>query len=259
MAFEGIVRSLGRAVLVPLAQASGAAALLGTALRRARALGRWPVRQVLYRQVYFTGLQALPRTSVIGLLLGIIVLTQAASLVGKNAALGARILVWAVVRELGPLFAAIIVIGRSASAIAAELGSMRVHRETDALRAMGIDPLRYLVVPRLVGLTVSLLALAICFQAVTILGGLAVTSLVVRLPFLEQTRNVTAALGILDLAVCLGKCLLFGLIIAASACWHGLQVRSSITEVPQATTRAVMQSLTLVVVADVLLTVVAFA
>jgi len=256
MAVDAAIRSLGRAVTGRLEQTAGTFALLGAALRRVGSLAQPSVRTVLYRQIYFTGLQALWRAGLIGALIGIVILTQVASLVGKNAALGGRILVWVVVREFGPLFTAILVISRSSSAIATELAAMRVNREMEVLRGLGISALRYLVVPRVVGTAVSLMALTIWFEAVTIAGGLCFSSLVVQLPFLAQLQNITRALSAADLGISVLKSLLFGLVVAAAACFHGLQVGSSITEIPQVTTRAVMQGLSLVVVLNVLLTVV---
>jgi phospholipid/cholesterol/gamma-HCH transport system permease protein len=256
MAGDNQLRAFGRAVMSQLDQTAGTFALLGRALRGVGALADPPVRTVLYRQIYFTGLQALWRAGLIGALIGIVVLTQVASLVGKNAALGGRILVWVVVRELGPLFTAILVISRSSSAIATELAAMRVNREMEFLRGLGIPPLRYLVVPRVVGTAASLVALTVWFEAVTIAGGLFFASLVVQLPFLAQLQSIAGALSAPELGVSLLKSLLFGLVIAAGACFHGLQVGSSITEIPQVTTRAVMQGLSLVVVINVLLTLV---
>ena len=256
MVGDGLLRALGRGVVGHLEQTAGMFALLGRALRNLGALGSRPVRTVFFRQVYFTGLQALWRVAGIGALIGVIVLTQVASLVGKNTALGGQILVWAVIRELGPLFAAIIVISRSVSAVAAELGSMRVNREVELLRSLGISPLRYLVVPRVAGLAASLVALTAWFEAATIAGGLAFASLIVELPFLAQLRNIGGALSAGDIGISLLKSTIFGLVVAAAACYHGLRVGDSITEIPQVTTRAVMQSLSLVVVANVLLTVV---
>jgi phospholipid/cholesterol/gamma-HCH transport system permease protein len=160
-----------------------------------------------------------------------------------------------VVRELGPLFTAILVISRSSSAIATELAAMRVNREMEFLRGLGISPLRYLIVPRVVGTAVSLVALTVWFEAVTIAGGLFFSSLVVQLPFVAQLQSILGALSAPDLGVSLLKSLLFGLVVAAASCFHGLQVGSSITEIPQVTTRAVMQGLSLVVVINVLLTV----
>jgi phospholipid/cholesterol/gamma-HCH transport system permease protein len=255
MAGDGFLRALGRGALGQLNQNAGAFALLGRALRGAGALASPPVRSVFFRQVYFTGLQALARTGLIGALTGIVILTQAASLVGKNAALGGQVLVWAVMREIGPLFAAIIVISRSSSAIAAELAAMRVNHEMEVLRGLGIDPLRYLIVPRVLGLAASLAALTVWFEAVSVGGGLALSSLIVRLPFLAQLRNIAGALTAGDIGVSLLKSAVFGLIVAATACHQGLQAGSSITEIPQVTTRAVMQGLSLVVVANVLVTV----
>lgn len=256
MVGDAFLRAAGRGVLGQLEHTAGVFALLGRALRNLGALRSRPVRTVFFRQVYFTGLQALARTGGIGALIGVIVLTQVASLVGKNAALGGQILVWAVIRELGPLFAAIIVISRSVSAVAAELGSMRVNREMELLRGLGIPPLRYLVVPRVAGVAASLVALTAWFEAATIAGGLAFSSLIVQLPFLAQLRSIGGALAAEDIGISLLKSALFGLVVAATACYHGLRVGASITEIPQVTTRAVMQSLSLVVVANVLLTVV---
>jgi phospholipid/cholesterol/gamma-HCH transport system permease protein len=256
MAGDGFFRALGRSALGHLDQTAGMFALLGEALGNAGALASAPVRAVFFRQVFFTGLQALWRASLIGALIGVIVLTQVASLVGKNAALGGRILVWVVIRELGPLLAAIVVISRSSSAVAAELAAMRVNREMEVLRGLGIAPLRYLVVPRVLGMGASLVALTVWFEAVTIAGGLAFSSLIVQLPFLAQLRTIADALSAPDIGVSVLKSLLFGLLVAAAACHHGLQVGTSITEIPQVTTRAVMQGLSLVVVANVLLTVI---
>lgn len=256
MTGDRFLGGIGRGALGQLDHTAGVFALLARALRGAGALASPPVRAVFCRQVHFTGIQALARTGLIGALVGVIVLTQVASLVGANAALVGRILVWTVVRELGPLFAAILVISRSSSAIAAELAAMRVNREMEVLRGLGIPALRYLVVPRVLGVTASLLALTAWFDAVTIAGGLAFSSLIVQLPFLAQLRAIGGALAAGDIAVSLLKSLIFGLVIAATACFHGQQAGSSITEIPQVTTRAVMQSLSLVVVVDVLLTVV---
>lgn len=255
MARDDLLRALGRPLVGHLDQTAASFALLGRALRNIGALASPPVRTVFFRQVYFTGIQALWRSGLLGALIGIIVLTQVASLVGKNAALGGRILVWVVIRELGPLFAAIVVISRSSSAMAAELAAMRVNREMEVLRGLGISPLRYLIVPRVAAVAVSLVALTVWFEAATIVGGLVFASLIVQLPFLAQAQNIAEALTVPELAVSLLKSLVFGLVVSAAACHYGLQVGTSITEIPQVTTRAVMQGLWLVVVANVVLTV----
>lgn len=258
MELDGALRRLGRNALVPVQHVSGSFLLLAAALGEIGALAVGPVRTVLYRQIYFTGIQALSRIALIGLLIGVVVLTQVADLVGENAALVGRILIWVVVRELGPLFAAIVVISRSASATAAELASMKVSREFEYLRSLGISPLRYLIVPRVAGMTLSLVGLTAFFQVVTIVGGLLCASLVVQLPLLAQIRSIASALQVFDLSVSLLKCVLFGLVVSAAACFHGMRAGTSITEVPQVTTRAVMQSLSVVIVVNGLITVTSF-
>lgn len=256
MAVDAAIRSLGRGFLSRLEHAAGLCSLLFSALRSTGALATAPMRTVLYRQLYFTGIQTFWRASLIGALIGIVILTQVASLVGRNTDLGGRVLVWVIIRELGPLLTAILVISRSSNAVATELASMRINREMDVLRGLGISPLRYLVVPRVVGITISLVALTVWFEAVTIAGGLAFSSLIVQLPFLTQQQSVVGALSVPDLGVSLLKSLLFGLFVAATACYQGLRVGPSVTEIPQVGSRAVMQGLSLVVVVNVLLTVV---
>jgi phospholipid/cholesterol/gamma-HCH transport system permease protein len=249
---------LGGRVLTFFAHAAGASALVLEAVLALPALALRPVRLVLYRQIYFTGVQALFVVAAIGLVLGLAIVTQVSSLAGRTTDLAGRVLVWVVVRELGPLFAAIIVIARSGTAVAAELGSMKVGGEIRYLRAMGIPAVRYLVVPRIAGVTTSLLALLFFFQGIAVLGGLALGWLLLDLPFLAQIDTVAATLSFFDVSISLAKGLVFGLIIAAAACYHGLRVGASITEVPQAATRAVIEALILVVVVNGAITVASF-
>jgi phospholipid/cholesterol/gamma-HCH transport system permease protein len=253
-----IAQVLGRRVLTFFAHAAGAFALVLAAAGAFPALAQRPVRLVFYRQVYFTGVQALFVVVSIGLVLGFAITAQVANLAGRTSDLVGKILVWVVVRELGPLFAAIIVIARSGTAIAAELGSMKVGDEVRYLRAMGIPASRYLVMPRIASVTTSLLALLFFFQATVIFGGLALASLLFDLPFRAQLDNLAATLSFFDLSISLAKGLAFGLLIAASACYHGLRVRTSITQVPQAATRAVIEAVLLVVVVNGLITVASF-
>lgn len=253
-----IVQILGRRVLTFVTHTAGAFALVLEAVRALPALAQRPVRLLFYRQIYFTGVQALFVVTAIGLLLGLAIITQVSSLAGRTTEFTGRILVWVVVREIGPLFAAIIVIARSGTAVAAELGSMKVSDEVRYLRAMGIPAARYLVMPRIAGLTTSLLALLFFFQGTAVLGGLALSSLLFDLPFRAQLDNLAATLSFFDLSISLVKGLVFGLVIAAAACYHGLRVGTSITEVPQAATRAVIEALSLVVVINGFITVASF-
>jgi phospholipid/cholesterol/gamma-HCH transport system permease protein len=135
---------------------------------------------------------------------------------------------------------------------------MKVSGEVRFLRAMGIPADRYLVMPRIAGLTTSLLALLFVFQGIAVLGGLAISSILFDLPFRAQFDHLAATLSFFDLSISLLKGLVFGLVIAAAACYHGLRVGNSITEVPQAATRAVIEALILVVVINGFITVASF-
>ncbi|MBW2053961.1 MAG: ABC transporter permease [Deltaproteobacteria bacterium] len=252
------VQRTGRSAVSAFTHTRGTYELLYNSFKCLRALNLVPVRQVLYRQIYFTGIEAVSKVAAVGALIGIVIITQVANIVGLNALLVGKILVWIVVRELGPLFSAIIIIARSSTAIASELGSMQVNGEVDSLRIMGIDPIEYLIVPRILGVTLCVYVLAFYFQLGAVIGGLILSSLFLDILFLQQLGNIFSAVGLFEIIISFIKCLVFGLLITSSSCYHGLRVRSSITEIPQATTRSVMQSLVLIFVFDGIITVVSF-
>ncbi|MBI5903682.1 MAG: ABC transporter permease [Deltaproteobacteria bacterium] len=211
---------------------------------------------VLLKQIYFTGFQAIPIISWIAVILGLVIVTQSLSIlpkVGGEHMIG-EVLVWVVVRELGPVFASVIVIARSGTAIAAELGSMRISREITALEVMGIDPVRYLVMPRVIGTAVSVFVLTFYFETVTILGGYLLAGFGKRVAFPVYISSVLESMGFLEVGASLLKSVLFGLIIGVVCSAHGLMVEKSITRIPQETTNAVIGSLRLVFVMDAVIT-----
>jgi len=228
--------------------------LLCNSLKNISALKIGPARNVFYRQVYFTGIESLKTISVIACLIGIVIITQTMNITGLDAALTGKVLVWMVVRELGPLLTAIIVIARSCAAVAAELGSMKINGEIDGLKVMGISPLKYLVVPRITGITISMLVLAVYFQIISILGGLFLSSMLMGTPFFQHARTTFEVLNISEIGISVLKIFIFGLVVSAVSCYRGLLVNLSITEIPQATTLAVMQSLFSVFILDGLIT-----
>ena len=218
--------------------------------------GRRVMIEIFLRQVYFTGYEAVPIISWIALILGFVVVAQALSILpglGGESLVG-QILVWVVVREAGPVFAAVIVIARSGTAIAAELGSMKIGRELTALELMGISPMLYLVAPRIMGTAVSVVALTFCFEIVAILGGFILAGFGGSVTFHAYTSSLLEAMGLLDIFVSLLKSALFGLIIGAVCSYQGFLVEKSITQIPQQTTRAVMRSLTTVFFLDAVIT-----
>jgi phospholipid/cholesterol/gamma-HCH transport system permease protein len=219
--------------------------------------GRGETFRVLVRQILFTGVDALPVTTVMALLLGIIIVTQAGTQLprlGAGALVGSIIVV-TVIRELGPLVTAFIVVGRSGSAIATELGNMSVTREIVALRLMGIAVGRFVVMPRMVGMVVSMLCLTIYFDVVAVFGGYLVADAQLTIPLDAFAGSVVRALSTTDVLMTVLKGLGFGSAVAAVCCYHGLSVRSSSTEVPQQATRAMINSFVLCLLIDVVVTV----
>lgn len=252
------VERLGRGILNIVRDSAGASSLLIDAIKNLHALKVAPVRQVFFRQIYFTGIEASAMVAIMGTLIGIVIITQVTNIAGSNPVLIGKILMWTVVREMGPLFSAIIIIARSSTAIASELGSMQVEKEIESLRVMGISPLNYLIVPRIVGITISVFILTFYFQISAIAGGMFLSSILMDVPFFEHLRGILSALNFFDLTISLLKSGVFGLVIVTVSCYHGLRVKSSITEIPQVTTSAVMQSLFIVLLLDGIITVVSF-
>lgn len=210
---------------------------------------RWsrPVRNVLARQILFTGFQAAKFVSILALLVGVSVVVQVqvwTAALGQKALLG-PVLVMVIIRELGPLLTNFIVIARSGTAMASELASMRVHGEVQVLDAQGIDPLIYLVMPRVIGAAVSVFCLAVIFSGVSILGGFAsglFFGATTGTPW-QFFESVFGALHPADVLNLLAKTLLPGVLMGTICCVEGLSIQGMATEVPQAASRAVVKSI----------------
>jgi phospholipid/cholesterol/gamma-HCH transport system permease protein len=215
-----------------------------------QAQGIRTIVSVISAQIYFTGVQALPLISVLALASGGIVIMQSnmqLSLLGGNDMIG-NLLVIIIVREISPLLTALVVIARSGTAVASELGNMKVNRETDALEVMGINPLSYIVFPRLLGGILSVLGLSFYFIVVALLGGFLVTSLVHDLPFIFYSESLAQAFTGEDVLLFLAKNTFSGAIIFVVCCYQGMLVQSGPEEVPQFTTKAVVNSIIYVTV-----------
>jgi len=245
---------IGRVVLGTLEYAKGFYALMRYTLANVGVLRRAPVRRVFLKQLYFTGIQALGAITFIAVLSGVVVTTEIASLIGSDAALIAKILVWTLVRELGPLLAAIVVIARSSSATSSELATMKIHGEMNSLRIMGIDPLEYLVAPRIAAMTLAVVTVTFYFQITAITVGLAFASMLRDLSFLNTLSSVISLLSITEVSVSLIKALVFGIVISVTTCYYGLRAPLSVTAVPQAATGAVMRNLITIFLLDGIIT-----
>ncbi len=188
----------------------------------------------------------------IGFLLGLILAMQAWIQLRVFGAVQyiADMVAVSVTREIGPLMAAILVAARSGSSIAAQLGTMTINEEVDALRQMGVHPMRYLVLPKMLALGLATPCLAILFCGAAILGGALFGILAVGIEpgvFLESTRK---ALKFADLLGCLLKAGVFGFLIASVGCSLGLNVKGGPEGVGRATTGAVVASIFLIIVFD---------
>lgn len=231
----------------------GSLALLWYAFNNLQVLQRAPVNAVFQRQLFFTGVEALGIVAIFGLLSGALVITQITSLIGGDSTLAVKILIWTIVREIGPLFAAIIIVARSSAAIASELALMKTRGEMKSLERMGISPQDYLLVPRIVGVTLAVLALTIYFQLVAIGGGLAISALFQNVSWLDQVGRFLQTVKLSEFAVVAFKGCLFGLAISSISCYNGMQAQPSVTEVPKVAIKAVLQSLLFVFALDALI------
>lgn len=205
---------------------------------------------VVSAQIYFTGWQAIPLISVLALGSGGIVILQSSSnlnLLGGTEMIG-KLLVVIIVRELGPLMTALVVIARSGTAVASEVGNMRANREIEALESMGINPLSYIVFPRILGGVVSVVCLAIYFILISLLGGFLLTRMLHSIPFAFYAESLARAVATEDVWLFLLKNSFSGIIIFVICCYQGLSVRRSPTEVPVVTTQAVVKSMIYVVI-----------
>lgn len=212
---------------------------------------------VLLRQILFTGYEAFTLISLVAAAIGGLVILQGNSILSGfgQSRLMFVILVSIITRELGSLITAFIIIARSGTAIATELGNMVINREVDVLLSTGISPLSYLVVPRMIGVVVSSVVLNIYFNLTGILGGWAVSNFFSPLDFNVFFQGLLSELLPSDIAASVFKSFVFGLLVALISCYQGLMVNTASTEVPQRTIKAVVQSLTWVIVSDILISV----
>jgi len=221
-----------------------------------QAQGFRTIFSVISAQIYFTGWQALPLVTVMGLTTGSIILLQAMSnltMLGGTQMIGSFLIVM-LVREAGPLLVALVVIARSGTAVASEVGNMRANREIEALESMGINPLSFIVFPRVLGGVISVICLAFYFNFIALIGGFFATRLLHDMPFTFYSDSLMSAFGIEDLWIFLLKNAFSGMIIFIVSCYQGLLVKRSPHEVPQVTTQAVVNSIIFVILFNLTVT-----
>lgn len=212
--------------------------------------------RVVAAQTYFTGWQAMPLVCLLAFVTGCVLVfyTHGQSTPFSGGDMGSTLLYVLVWRELGPLITGLIVIARSGSAIASELGNMRANGETDALQTLAIDPLSFLVFPRLVAGLISVCCLVIYFDAVAALGAYLTTALFTPTSFTGFIAKVIKQVQLEDLVIIAIKTVLTGTVIFSVSALFGLRVGKSSHEVPQVTTKAVVTNIVIVTLLNFLLT-----
>jgi phospholipid/cholesterol/gamma-HCH transport system permease protein len=198
------------------------------------------------------GVDALPVVGLISFLLGLIMAFMSSVQLqqfGANIYV-ASLVSLAMVRELGPIMTAIIVAGRSGSAFAAEIGTMKISDEVDALFTMGFDPTRFLVVPKIVAAVITVPILTLFSDLFAIMGGLVVGVFMLDLTVNAYTAQTLKTLTLFDVFWGFLKAAVFALLITGTGCLKGFQVRGGAAEVGQATTSAVVSSIFLIILTD---------
>jgi phospholipid/cholesterol/gamma-HCH transport system permease protein len=199
-----------------------------------------------------TGAQALPIVCLLSFLTGLIIAFIGVIQLQKFAAdiYVADLVGLAITRELGAVMAGVIMAGRTGAAFAAQIGSMRVNEEIDALTSFGISPIRFLVVPRVMALVLMMPLLCVCADFVGILGGMLVAVAISDVSIVQYFNQVEQAVSLNDLMTGIFKSGVFGVIIALAGCYRGLNCGKDATSVGLAATSAVVTSITWIVVAD---------
>ncbi len=232
----------------------GETALSVFALTRGKARFRWVD---LWQYIQDCGPSALPIVSLISLLVGLILAFVGAV---QLALFGAQIYIADLVglgmtREMGGLMAAIIMSGRTGAAYAAQLGTMQVNSEIDALKTMGFEPMKFLVLPRILALILVMPLLCLYADLMGIVGGALVTVSFFDVSLVEYLHRTANAIHLIDFSVGIGKCAVFGVLIALSGCMRGMQCGRSASAVGDAATSAVVTGIVFIVIADSLMTV----
>ncbi|MBP8257727.1 MAG: ABC transporter permease [Opitutaceae bacterium] len=204
------------------------------------------------------GAMALPIVSLISLLVGLIMAYQAAVQLRQFGAdiYVADLVGLAVVREMGPMMAAVIMAGRTGAAFAATIGNMKAGEEIDALESLGIFPIDFLVLPRLVALGVMMPLLAMYANVLGVMGGMLVAKTVLEIPPSAYWVEMQTIVDLSDISTGLIKSVVFGLLIGFSGCLRGLQADRSAAGVGRAATSAVVTGILMVIVADAIFAVV---
>ncbi|WAT19131.1 ABC transporter permease [Aurantiacibacter sp. MUD11] len=230
-------------------------AFLGAVLVGFGGLIRHPRRfrvKALVRQMELVGVTSLPIIGLMSFLIGIVIAQQGAVQLQQFGAetLTVNLVGRITLRELGVLMTAIMVAGRSGSAFAAQIGTMKLTEEIDAMRTIGVSPMEALVVPRILAAVLMMPLLGFFSSCVAIIGGAVIGDVMLGIPFLTFLARIQEVVPTYDFWVGMVKAPVFGLIVAMAGCYQGMQVRGNAEEVGLRTTAAVVQAIFMVIVLD---------
>ena len=253
--FERVPEAIGQKMLNARKGVYGVVGFLGALLLSIGSLIRHPKRfrwLALVRQLELVGISALPIVGLMSFLIGIVIAQQGAVQLAQFGAetLTVNLVGRITLRELGVLMTAIMVAGRSGSAFAAQIGTMRLTEEVDAMQTIGISPMEALVVPRIMAAVLMMPLLGFYAAAVAIIGGAVVGQFMLGIPFWTFLSRIQDVVPIYDLWVGLLKAPVFGLIVALAGCYHGMQVKGNSEDVGLRTTMAVVTGIFAVIVID---------
>ena len=207
-------------------------------------------------QADLIGVGSLPIVVLIGLFTGAVLALQTSSTLQQfgSLSLTGQLVALSMVRELGPVLTGILVSGRNSSGMASELGSMKVTEQIDAMRAMGVDPTKKLVTPRVIATVVMLFFLSIISDLVGLIGGFFISFFLLGLNANQYWTSAYQSLRFGDVFMGLGKPVVFGFIIASVGCYYGMTAKGGTQGVGRATTQAVVSASVLIVVSDFFIT-----
>ncbi len=201
--------------------------------------GRSLIRRITLEQIYFTAVQALPIIIPVALIIGSMLIVQFTR-ISNQYDLG-QTMVLLIVRELGPGITALIVILRSATSVTVEIGYMNVFHEIDTIEMAGIDPVRVICLPRLIGITTAVLCLFIIFDLIAIVGGYAVVWGATYIPMGNLLAQIGKAITPIDIVVGIVKAVCFGIAITVISLYHGFNIKKHITKLPSTTSGAAIE------------------
>jgi phospholipid/cholesterol/gamma-HCH transport system permease protein len=256
-----LVRALGAGLLLAAEHLRGIVQLIGQILIDSFVLLRHPRRgpwREISASVFRVGTQALGITALVGFLIGVVLSYLSAE---QLKAFGANIFIinllgMGIIRELGPVIAAVLVAGRSGSAITAQLGVMRVTEELDALSVMGIPHTVRLILPKIVALAIAMPLLILWTSGIALIGGAIAANTQLGISVHSFFSGLPDAVPTVNLWLAMGKGVVFGGLIALVACHFGLRVQPNTESLGIGTTNSVVTSITAVIIADAIFAVI---